>query len=439
MLAKALKRVYEYKNTSATARVSRPHRTQVEMPLFSLEQMLPSNHCARTVWTFVQSLNLELLYQEIEVTAHQAGRSAIDPEILVALWLLATLDGIGSARELDRRCKTDIPYLWLLGTVRVNYHTLSDFRVQHREFLEQLLVDTVASMVDRGLVPLETIAQDGMRVRASAGGSSFRRKPSLERLQKEAQTHLDRLKQEAASEADRQEGDSRRQTAIERSVRERKERIDEVLQQHENLSKQREKRKKGDGEKTRVSTTDPKARKMKMANGGYDPAYNVQFVSDGDARVIVTVGVTNAGTDGGQLAPLHQQVYDDYGKVPKQILVDSAYATKAGVTTVESHGTKVVSTVPRSEVLKKNGKDPHSRQHGDSDEYAAFRARMAEEHYQELYKKRPSMAEFPNADCRNRNLRQFRVRGLLKVKAVALWHALAFNFTRMLSLRALEV
>jgi len=210
------------------------------------------------------------------------------------------------------------------------------------------------------------------------------------------------------------------------------------LRQHEKLSKQREKRKKGDGERTRVSTTDPDARKMKMANGGSDPAFNVQFGTDADARVIVGVDVTNAGTDGGELPGMHKKVSSDYGKLPKKVVVDSVYATKETVKSVEAEGTEVVSTIPRSEQLQKYGKDPHARQKGDSDEYARFRARMAKVEYQELYRLRPSVAEFPNADCRNRNLRQFRVRGLVKVKAVALWHALAFNLTRMLNLGALE-
>ncbi len=407
------------------------------MQLFSLDQMLPADHRARTVWAFVKGLNLEPFYCDIEVTDNSPGRPAIAPEVLVALWLLATLDGIGSARELDRRCETDIPYLWMLGTVQVNYHTLSDFRVQHGTRLEQLLVDTVAALIDRGIVPLETIAQDGMRVRASAGSSSFRRKPTLEKLQQEAQEHVDRLKREAESEKDRLGGDARRKAAAERAARERQERLDEALRQHEQLSQQREKRKKGDGETTRVSTTDPEARKMKMANGGYDPAFNVQFATDADSRVIVGVDVTNGGTDGGELPPMLEKVRADYGKTPAQALVDSAYATQESVTTAEKQGTKVVSTVPRGDQLVKHGKDPHSRQRRDTDEYVTFRARMADPEYQKLYKSRPSIAEFPNADCRNRNLRQFRVRGLVKVKAVALWHALAFNFMRLISLEAL--
>lgn len=422
---------------SSQARVSRPQRFQVEMRFHSLDQMLPSDHRARLVWAYVQSLDLSSLYCQIDVTDGTAGRSAIAPEILVALWMLATLDGIGSARELGRRCETDIPYLWICGGVGVNYHTLSDFRTQQVEFLERLLVDSVAALVHQGLVPLETIAQDGMRVRASAGSSSFRRKPTLEQLQQQAQSHLEELNRQSESESERLETDARRKVAAERAAKERAERIAEALRQHAELSEQREKRKKGDGVQTRVSTTDPDARKMKMANGGFDAAFNVQFASDADARVIVGVAVTNEGTDGGQMPAMVDRVSKDYGKRPEKVLVDSAYATKEAVKAVERGGSKVVSTVPRSEQLEKHGKDPHGRQKGDSDEYAAFRSRMSEEEYKELYKKRPSVAEFPNADCRNRGLRQFRVRGLAKVKAVALWHALAFNFTRMVNLEVL--
>jgi hypothetical protein len=322
--------------------------------------------------------------------------------------------------------------LWILGEVTVNYHTLSDFRVEHGEFLNQTLVDTVAALVALGLVPLETIAQDGMRVRANAGTSSFRRKPTLEELQKQAQEHVDRLRDELENE-----DDERKKSAKTRAARERKERIDEALKQYEALRDKREQRKKGDGEKTRVSTTDPDARKMKTANGGFDPAYNVQFATDADARIIVGVDVTNEGTDGGEMPQMLEKVKSDYGKTPDKILVDSAYATKESVTFVEAAGTEVVSSVPRADQLEKHGKDPHARQKGDTDEYAKFRKRMDQEEYKDLYKQRPSVAEFPNADCRNRNLRQFPVRGLKKVKAVALWHALAFNFMRMLNLGVL--
>lgn len=422
------------KSSSSSARVSRPERFQVEMHFHSLDQMLPSDHRARLVWEYVKGLDLNLLYSQIEVTDTVAGRSATDPAILVALWLLATLDGIGSARELARRCESDIPYLWICGGVGTNHHTLSDFRSQQVEFLDQMLVDSVTSMIAQGLVSLETVAQDGMRVRASAGSSSFRRGPTLEKLQEQAQQHVDQLKRESESESERQQTDARKQAAVQRAARERAERIAEALAQHQELSEQREKRRKGEGETTRVSTTDPDARKMKMANGGFDPAYNVQFVSDAQARVIVGVEVTNEGTDGAQLSPMLDQVSTVYGKRPEKVLVDSAYATKEGVTSAQQGGTAVISTVPRSEQLKSHDKNPHERQKNDTDEYVKFRERMVLEEFQTLYKQRPSIAEFPNAVCRNRGLRQFPVRGLPKVKAVALLFAIAFNFSRLLNL-----
>jgi len=420
------------------ARVNRPEREQVEMQLLSLEQMLPKDHRCRIVWRFVESLELEAFYAEIRATDSHTGRSAIAPEILLALWLQATLDGISSARELGRRCTTDMPYLWLCGGVSVNYHTLSDFRVAHGDKLDQILTTTIAALMHQDLVTLEELGQDGMRVRASAGSSSFRRKPTLTALHRKAKEHVEKLREESESDPqDHAKLDARRKAAAERAAREQEERIRKALEESEQLSKQREKRKPGEGEKTRVSTTDPEARRMKMASGGYRPAYNVQFTSDSQARVIVGVDVTNEGTDGGQLPPMLDQIEERYDRLPEYVQVDSAYANKESVRDSESRGAKIISTVPRSEQLKKHGKNPHERQRGDSDEYVAFRERMAEAEYQERYKQRPSIAEFPNADCRNRGLHQFRVCGLVKVKAVTLWHALAFNFMRMIDLGAI--
>ncbi len=428
----------EQKTSRGRARVSVPVRNQIEMRCLSLDQLLPIDHRARIVWRFVTSLDLSPLYAPIKVSDSQAGRTAIPPNVILALWLLATLEGIGSARELDRRCERDLPYQWLLGGITVNHHTLSDFRTEHGDFLEKVLTDTVASLIHQGLVPLETIAQDGMRVRASAGSGSFRRKPTLEKLQEEAGEHVRRLKEEGESETTRRDGDARRRAAQERAARERAERIEQALKEREQLAAQREKRKKGDGAQTRSSTTDPEARNMKMACGGFRPAFNVQFATDADARIIVGVEVTNSGVDSGHMGPMQEKLGEAYGRTPGTVLVDSAYATKDDVTRVELNNTEVVSTVPRSEQLENHGKDPHAPQRGDTAEYAAFRQRMSQQEYKDLYKQRPSVAEFPNADCRNRNLHQFNVRGLVKVKAVALWHALAFNFTRMIRLEAIQ-
>lgn len=219
------------------------------MHFASLDELLPTDHRARIVWRFVEGLELEAFYAEFKVSHCTAGRSAIAPEILLCLWLLATLDGISSGRELDRRTRTDLPYIWICGGVKVNYHTLCDFRVQHGEKLDQLLTDTIASLMHLELVKLEEVGQDGMRVRASAGSSSFRRKATLEQLHKQAKELVDELNEERKNE-DKQmhQGDARRRAGQERAAKEREERIRKALEECEELAKQREKREKGSGD-----------------------------------------------------------------------------------------------------------------------------------------------------------------------------------------------
>jgi transposase len=400
------------------------------MQFYALDQLLDPEHKARLVWAFVESVDLEVFYKDFRVSSTQAGRTAIAPEILLALWLYATIDSVGSAREIARLTEEHIAYRWICGGVSVNYHTLSDFRSRNGDALDKLLVDSVAALVDQGLIPLETIAQDGMRVRASAGKSSFRRKPSLQQLQEQAQEHLENLQQERSSH-----GTPRSRSAKQRATEDYKKRIDEAIRQHEALRQQREKREKGLGEETRVSTTDPDARNMKMANGGFSPAYNVQYASDSKTRMVISVSVTNDGTDGNQMEPMHRRVHANYRKVPKTILVDSAYATRDGVTAVERSGTEVVSTIPKARVIQNNGGDPHQKRRGDTPEFTRFRERMAQAEYQQKYKERPSIAEFTNMNARNHGLQQFLVRGLSKVRAVAVLHALATNLTRMISMQ----
>ena len=406
------------------------------MRFHSLDQLLDKDHRARVVWQYVESLDVEPLYGGFKAVDGEKGRNSIAPEIMLALWLLATIDSISSARELARRTTTDIAYMWICGDVSVNYHTLSDFRSNNAAYFEKMLVDTVTAMMCEGMVTLDTIAQDGMRVRASAGGGSFRRQPKLEQLHQQAQAHVEKLREESQDESKRSDNNARREAAQQRAATERAARINDALKQVQELHDQKEKRKKGEGGKARCSTTDPDARRMKMGDGGTRPAYNFQFASDGDARVILGVEVTNSGSDRGEMAPMHEKVITTYGKVPGKQLVDSAFATKGDVTTVEQAGTAVVSSIHGAEAMKKRGNDPHARNRDDTDEYAAFRKRMAQPEIQELYKQRPSMAEFPNAECRNRGCRLLRVRGLEKVLSVALLYASTFNLMRMIHLRA---
>ena len=415
-------------------RVKRPQRDQIEWRPAALDQMIPSDHRVRIVWAYVDSLDVKPLYRKIRAVEGGVGRDAVDPKILMALWMFAIIEGVSSGRQIARLCERDLAYMWICGGVGVNYHLLTDFRTDHGEFLDQLLTDTIATLIYQKLVTLETVAQDGMRVRANAGKSSFRREKTLQDCRREAAEQIAKLREENTDDSSNDGSNARRRAAAERAASEREKRVEEALKNLAELQKQKEQRKKGSGEKARCSTTDPEARNMKMADGGFSPAYNVQFATDADSRMIVSVDVTNNGSDGGQMAPMHKHVCDTYGKVPDHYLVDGGFATNEDITQVEKSGSKVAAPMNHDERITKRDGDPYARRARDTDEMAAFRQRMATDEAKEIYKKRPSIAELPNAECRNRGLHQFRVRGLKKVRTVSLWYAITYNLMRMRSL-----
>jgi transposase len=403
----------------------------------SLDQLIPSDHRVRAVWAYVDSLDVKPLYGKIQAVEGGVGRDAVDPKILMALWMFAIIEGVSSARHLARLCQRDLPYMWICGEVGVNHHLLSDFRTQHGEFLDQLLTDTIATLLHQQIVTLETVAQDGMRVRAHAGSSSFRRRKTLEECRREAAEQVQKLRDENDDDAENGGSNARRAAAAERAVRERAERLEEALKNLEELQRQKEQRKKGSGEQARCSTTDPEARQMKMGDGGFRPAYNVQFATDGTTRMIVAVDVTNNGSDGGQMAPVHQEVCERYGTVPHNYTVDGGFATIEDITAVEQRGSRVAAPMTHEDRIRRRGGDPHARRARDTHEMCAFRQRMTTDEAKSVLRQRPSVAEFPNAECRNRGLQQFRVRGLAKVNAVSLWYAITFNFMRMRNLGVL--
>ena len=423
----------DMKSHSPKVRFQRAERFQMMFRDMSLDQMISEEDTARLVWAYIDGLDLSALYAQIKAVEGTPGRDPIDPKILLALWLFATIEGVNSARRLDKLCKKHFSYLWLCGDVKVNYHTLADFRVQHGDVLDDLLTQSVGLLLHQGLIKLSRVAQDGMRVRASAGSSSFRRKPTLKECLKEAESHIEELKEEA--EEDGSAEDRRTKSAKERAARERAERIKAALEEREKLVPKLERRKKGSGEKARASTTDPEARKMKMGDGGFRPAYNVQFSTTVETLVITGVDVNNQGTDGSLLGPMYDQLGERYGQLPKEYLADCGFVQLDDITRLESSGTRVYMPVKDSKKKIENGKDPYAKKKGDSDEVKQWRARMGTDAAKEIYKQRTATAEFPNAGCRNRGLQQFNVRGLVKAKAVSLWQALAHNFQRTLNLR----
>lgn len=419
-----------------SARTKRPERTQVEMQLLSLDQWLDAGHRVRIVWQYVDSLDLSELYVSIKATERNVGRDAIDPRILFALWLFATLEGVTSARRIAELTERDIPYMWICGGVSVNYHRLSDFRVAHGELLERILIDSIAVLIHNDLITLSIVGQDGMRVRASAGSGSFRRQDSLAEARQKAQAHVEQLK---AAEDDPAPNQRRSAAAQQRAAREKLARIEQAQAEMEDMQRKYRQRAGEKRSEPRASTTDPEARRTKMADGGTRPAMNVQFASDGDAQMVVAVEVTSQGSDSGLMGPMYQKIRRDYGPTPGKYLVDGGFTHRDDVTTLEADGTQVYAPLYQEEKQLEQGKNPYAGKAGDSAEMAAFRVRMGTQEAKDIYKRRAAIAEFPNADCRNRGLTQFRVRGLVKAKAQALWHVLAFNFCRMLKLNYLEV
>lgn len=421
-------------------RVLKPCRNQVQWQSSDLDSLLAADHPARIVWAFVEGLDLAPLYAEIKAVGDQPGRPSIDPAILMALWLCATLEGVGSARLLERLCGEHDVYRWICGGVGVNYHTLSDFRWRHLDLLDRLLTESVAALLMSGGVTLNRVAQDGVRVRASAGSASFRRRKRLQEFLHVADEQVRRLRQEL--EEDPAASSRRQQAARERAARERQERVGHALKEMEQIEAQRrEKDEKGHTRKSppeqgskpdrrpepRASTTDPEARVMKGADGGYRPSYNVQFSTDTASQIIVGVAVTNKGDDWDQLPPMTRQLQERYRRPPAETLVDGGYPKFDAVETATALGSTVFAPVPKP----KNSKhDPYAPRAGDSATIAAWRTRMGTEQAKAIYKQRAATAECVNAQARNRGLRQFLVRGMDKVRAVVLWHALAHNLMR---------
>ena len=407
------------------ARILMPERQQVELREFHLDGAVAPEHRVRAVWAFVEGLDLSALYRGIGSVEGGAGRPATDPRVLMTLWLYATVEGVGSARQLDRLCGEHVAYQWICGGVGVNDHTLSDLRVRNGEELDALLRQSVAVLMKEGIVDLTRVAQDGMKVRASAGASSFRRRKTLRTCKREAREQVTALKKELDEDP---AGSSRRQDAArEWAAKDRLERVKRALERAEELVKQKATRK--EKQAVRVSTTDPDARVMKMGDGGLRPAYNVQLSSDTGSQAVIGVVVSTAGNDQAELVPMVDQIEERYGTLPAQVLVDGGYNGHSNLDALENR-TVVFTPVPKP---KDAAIDPYKPRVNDSPAVAAWRKRMGTARAKEIYKERAATAECVNAQARNRGLLRFLVRGVEKVKAVALWHALAHNMTRMMA------
>lgn len=437
-------------NGDGQPRMHSPDRQQLLSPL-TIDELLEPDHPARAVWAYVETLDLTSLYDRIRARGCVAGRPAIDPRLLVALWLYATLSGFTSARELADLCVHHDAFRWLCGGVSVNYHTLSDFRKDHLDFLEELLKLSVERLRQQGLIDLDRVAQDGMRVRASAGAASFRRRQTLEKLLQEAQAEVQRLRQQLADataepksaqevkteqvakveSSTQQQPSPQQQAAAMRHAEQRVERIEQAL---ERMPEMEAKIEPGTNKEPRVSTTDPQATVMKMPDGGFRPGFNIEYSTTCQGQVIVGVDVLTTGSDQGQLPPMLEQIENRFGQRPKEALVDGRVVSLKDIEEVQGGKKKCTVYAPVAKP-KKEGVDRYQPKATDSKEVAEWRKRMGTEEAKEIYKERAATAECVNAQARNRGLQQLLVRGRQKVKAVATWFAIVHNMARFFALQ----
>jgi transposase len=425
-------KVVEVDEMDEAVRLREPNRKQVILHPTDLDGLIGAEHPARAIWRVLEGLDLSRFYQPIKAREGSAGRAASDPRMLLALWLYALSEGISSAREVERLCEAHAAYRWICGGVRVNYHTLSDFRSGHGAALDELFTQVVGMLMAQHLITLYRVAQDGTRVRASAGAASFRRKARLKACLRTARKHLEQLAREA--QADPTQCSVRQQAAEMRAAREYQQRVAQALKQIQQLSAHKASAKNHPqrATATRASSTDPEARVMKMADGGFRPAYNVQLATDTESRIIVGVQVSNVGSDSRQLEPMLDEI-ERRTAVPAQHLVDGGYMNFATVERADARRVEVFCP-PREN--RTYHIDPLTPQPDDSPAIAAYRQRMGSEAGKEIYRQRAATAETVNADLKTwRGLDRLLLRGTAKVLIAATWSALAYNLMRAIRMR----
>ena len=471
------------------------NRQQMSWRAVDVERLIDEDHLARAIWTLVGRLNLSAFYLTIESSAEEGGRPAFDPQLLISLWVYAYSQGIGSAREVARRCEYDPAFQWLTRLQEVNYHTLADFRVEKQKELDELFTQVLAALSKEGLITLEQVMQDGTKIKAQASTRSFQREGTI-------QGHLERARQRVAEMGDprNEEASPKAKQAQARARREQQERLENALEELQKLQSH----KSGETAKreTRVSTGDPQARVMKQSDGGLALSYNAQISTDATHGLIVGVAVTQEANDSAQLLPAVDRVEERLKKKPQQMVADGGYTTRDNIEKLAGReidflgsmrwenvpsGTSLPGRLPPSaflyqpeenryvcpegKVLHPQGRCkqrpglvyyryeakaedcqscirkpeccPDNEKRGrsvarpeESPVVIAFRRKMASEEAQAQYRRRGRVVEFCHAWIKSKlGLRQFHVRGLAKVQMEMLWACLTYNLQHWIRLR----
>lgn len=398
-------------------RVAEPQRNQAVMRFELPEDALPPTHPARVLWNVVGTLDLSKFLDGVKAVEGTVGRRTLSPRMKLVLWLYAIAQGIGSSREIARRVRSDEAFRWIVGDLSIGHHCLSDFRGEHGAALDALMTDILASLVHKGVLSLELVAQDGMRVRADATAPSFRRLPSLLECREQAALHLKAV----LAQADDPELTRGQKARREAAARDFQRRVEEAISTVEELQKTR----KPTAKPARASTTDAEARVMKMADGGFRPAYNVQMATAGSPlggpRTIVGVRVNNVGSDMGSLTPMLDDIERRTGQLPTTLLADGGHASHDDIRAATERGVELYVSVPE------HSQKPGPNADGDPT-IVAWRARMESDEAKRLYKARASLCELMNAHARTHHgLDHFLVRGLGKITCVVLMTAIVSN------------
>ena len=469
-------------------------RSQSFWGAIDIEKLIEDDHAARGIWAMVNRLDMTRLEQKIKAVEGRAGQSRLDPRLLMALWIYGYSEGVSSARELSRMCGYEPGCQWLTGMQTVNYHTLSDFRVEHKQELDEIFVQVLGLLSAEGFIEMKRITQDGTKVKAQAGANSFRRE---ERIRQHLQ--LAREQVQAMGSPESEQESQRGIQARKRASREKQQHLQKALQELEQIQKARA---ESERDQVRVSETDAEARVMKQADGGFAPSYNVQISTDAAAGIIVGVDVTQAGNDCDQLVNGVERVEANTGQTPEQILVDGGYTMKnSNIEAMAERGIDLVGPIaennseaslkqrgiqpefypdkfqydettdtlscPADKTLKRIGRNQregrieYSYRASATDcqgcpfqdrccpknpprsvvriEHSpavkAFRAKMETPDAKQLYRTRAQIAEFPHAWIKEKlGLRRFRLRGRQKVRAEAVWACLTYNIQQWLRL-----
>ncbi len=474
----------------APVRVKPIDRSQLVWRPVDLEHLIEEDHPARAIWDLTGQLDLQGFYAPIAAVQGVAGRTPWDPRLLVSLWLYAYSRGISSAREIARRCTYEPAFEWLCGLEAINHHTLSDFRVTQGPALQQLFVEVLGVLSGQGLVSLERVMHDGAKIKACASSDTFGREERLRAHLEAARQQVEKLAQETVEEP------TRAQAARQRVARQRQQRVQQALEQLEAVRQTKSDARQK--EAARASISDPEARVMKQPDGGYAPSYNVQVSTEASHKIIVGVGVSQSGNDYGELVPALQRVEQNLGAQPKQVVVDGGFTSRANVLAVHAQGVDLVGSLidkeptntntdpqfctqafeydapqdlyrcPARQSLRSVGQSearagvvqhqyradktvcetcafkarccPNSSQRTltlsvEAPRVREFRQKMQSPQAQAIYRQRAPVAEFPNAWIKDKlGLRQFRLRGLVKVGLEALWACLTYNIQQWIRL-----